>query len=213
MIRVVNRITIAMLIAACAMPACSGARALVPNEHDAYRDQIRALESQLALTAAENRELRATLSATAAVNTAGISPEVLQNVPQAARLVVELGSLIERTADDPDKATVSLHISPRDSRDRFVPITGWLEVTIASLPGYGAVPKLIGGLSFAPGELREALRSGLFGNHYTAICVIDLSEAKGSLSAVVNVTFRDGFSGRELSEPFAFRLEVADPVP
>ncbi len=192
-------------LGAMLLVGCSGIRVLAPSESDDDRERIRALTAEVTSLEAQNAELKSALTQVADSRPTP-SPEVLENAPIAVRLAVAPGSLLERVPDDPSKATLTLHISPLDSRDRFVQVTGWLDVSITSLATKGNAPRSLCRVELGPAALRDALRSGLFGNHYAVTCTLDLAAAGDALSAAAQITFRDGFSGVQLSAPVAFPL-------
>ena len=196
--RVPSRTAIAgAILAQAALLAGCSARAIVPNERDPLRDQIRSLEAERASLERRIDELNAALAQQAAA--ANLPPEVLANLPLPIRIVARFGSAVPRS-DDPGSATeLTVHIDPTDSRERFVQLTGWVDLTVVRFTDDPSNATVLASATFDPAAVRDALRSGLFGTHYA----FTLPLASGDIDAmpkivVARVRYRDGLSGSEL---------------
>jgi hypothetical protein len=205
------------LLAVAVLAGGCTARALVPNQNDAYREQIRALESKVAGLERANQELLATLAARERRDE--VPAEVLANAPSAVRLALGWGSGLDRPGSrtgEPNGSTLrsmTLYIEPRDARDRFVQVTGWLDVSVVTLPEGGAAPVAVGNVQLGPAALRDGFRGGAFGSHYTVTAPITLPPGPVAPSLLAQVTFRDGFSGKTLSAALTIPLRGPERSP
>jgi outer membrane murein-binding lipoprotein Lpp len=159
-VRFLGRTAIAgAILAQAALLAGCSARAIVPNERDPLRDQIRSLEAEKASLERRIDELNAALAQQAAA--ANLPPEVLANLPLPIRIVARFGSAVPRS-DDPGSATeLTVHIDPTDSRERFVQLTGWVDLTVVRFTDDPSNATVLASATFDPAAVRDALRSGL----------------------------------------------------
>lgn len=203
--------TAAILVLLSGLVAGCQARALVPSEADAFRDQIRSLNGRIAALEQANSELKAELAATSPDQQLA---EVQANIPMPVRLKVGWGAAVEPAADAAGRGTLRLYLETLDGRGHFVQATGWLEVTTFSMPPSPSQPVGLGGVALKPSELRDRYRSGLTGTHYTIETPIDLRAAAGAETVLAHVTYRDGISGETLRASTVVPLprQAANPV-
>jgi hypothetical protein len=185
-----------VMMQAVVLAGCS-ARAIVPNERDPLRDQIRALEAEKASLELRIDELNATLAQQAAA--ASLPPEVLANLPLPIRVVARFGSAVSATDEPGEPIELTVHLDPTDSRERFVQLTGWVDLTIVRFTGDPSEAIVLASATFDPSAVRDALRSGLFGTHYAFTLTLPAQPANEALPTVVaRVRYRDGLADRVL---------------
>ncbi|MFO0827738.1 MAG: hypothetical protein U0572_06260 [Phycisphaerales bacterium] len=188
----VGGLALAALLAGCT------ARALVPGPDDAYRDQIRKLEAEVAALKASNVELRKGLAA--ARSASPLDAEIAAETPRAVGLAIAWGSAIEEDPNDPARAKLSLYLEPRDARGRFVQVAGSLSVSVVSIPNPGdGEPVRVGAVTLSPKELRDAWRSGMLGTHYTVEVPLDFSKARDTPAAGVSIELVEGGGAQPLT--------------
>jgi hypothetical protein len=211
-------------LACVAILALSGCRvrALVPNENDPLRERIRTLEAEVQSLTAANQELRQSIErisvASQPNSNAGttwtVTPDVIANAPIAVRLVGTMGSAIVDTPGGP--TTLTIQIEPRDGRDRFVQITGWVEITIAAFVDAPAEPaggsSVLAKQTFGPAEVRDSLRAGLFGVHYSFSTDLPAEVARSTRTVIARVVYRDGFTGRTMETLVPCSLQASKPT-
>lgn len=191
------------LVPVAALLAGCSARALVPSPDDPLRARIHQLEEESRLLKQENDELRQSI-ARAATNTDALRPEILANAPIPTRIVGAFGSAVPAAGgsastpatDGPIELTVQ--VSPTDSRDRFVQLTGWVDVSVVTFTKNPAEAVVLATKHFEPGEVRDSLRAGLFGIHYAFTVPLPAGVARDHRLVVARVLYRDGFTQREL---------------
>ncbi len=189
--------TTAALVASGALLAGCSARAIVPNERDPLRDRIRTLEAEKASLERRIDELNATLAQQAAA--ASIPPAVLANLPAPVRVAARFGSAVPTTAEPGSPIELTVHLDPTDSRERFVQLTGWVDLTIVRFTENPSEAVVVASATFEPGAVRDALRSGLFGTHYAFTVTLPAQSTDDALRTVVaRVRYRDGLADRAL---------------
>ena len=205
---------------ACALVGCSAGPRDFENENDRLRGRV--VEAERRIAALEETERRLTAELDGA-RRASPAAQAMALLPRAERLVVGRLSGPVRTGTGTRNAAgvveaVDLYLSPLDGRGRFVQVVGSLSVRVDLIPGpprggAGATlaePRLVGTLTLAPEELREAYRSGLTGTHYSVRVPVRDEGGLGIGSLSVTVGLEDAVFGSRLEavEVFALRGEA-----
>ncbi len=191
-----------LAVVAALLGGCS-ARALVPGPDDPLRARIHELEEESRLLKQENDELRQSITRTA-TNADALRPEIVANAPIPTRIVGAFGSAVPvaggsaSTPSNDGPIELTVQVSPTDSRDRFVQLTGWVDVSVVTFSKNPAEAVVLAARHFEPGEVRDALRSGLFGIHYAFALPLPAGTARDHRVVVARVLYRDGFTQREL---------------
>jgi hypothetical protein len=183
----------------CALVSVGGctARALTPSPEDPLRDRIRTLEEESRLLRLQNEELRASIERDRPADGA-VPAEVVANAPIPVRIAASFGSAVPATDGPSAPLDLTVHVVPLDGRERFVQMTGWVDVTVVTFTANPAEAVVLATRHFEPGEVRDALRSGFFGIHYGFTLPLPADATRGHRTVVARVLYRDGFTRREL---------------
>ena len=162
------------------------------------RDQ---LEIELRRVTAERNELRAKLDElTSKLEAVDGVPAavVIDSMPRCAGIRVDrLTGLYDRDGE-PGFEGINVYLLPFDSRDRFVQISGTLNVvaTLYPMPGSAEAERVVARRVIEPKDLREAYRSTLLSTHYSVPLAIGrpITSIDGTL--VLLVQFRDVLTGQ-----------------
>lgn len=174
------------------------ARVLVPSATDPLRERISELENENRLLRQQAAELQQAMARERSPSARSLAPEVLANLPLPVRLAASFGSAV-RTSDSVDAPIeLAVHATATDSRDRFVQLTGWVDVTIVTFTPNPAEALVLATRRFEPGEVRDALRSGFFGLHYAFPVTLPAEAVRDRPSVVARVLYRDGFTEQQL---------------
>ncbi len=134
--------------------------------NDELRAQLMELEREVIRLVRENQELQGQVRRATA--TEALPEGAAAQIPQVAELVFARFSHARDTTGDglPDELRIYLHTL--DGRGKFVQATGELTLDALLLPTDPSVePIPIGHVSLDAQSLRESLRSGFTGMHYT----------------------------------------------
>lgn len=189
-------IGLALLCASISAGGCT-ARALTPSPEDPLRDRIRTLENEKRLLQLQNEELRASIDANRPVE-GSVPAEILANAPIPVRIAASFGSAVPAGDGPAAPLDLTVHVVPLDSRERFVQMTGWVDVTVVTFTPNPAEAVVLATRHFDPGEVRDALRSGFFGIHYGFTLPLPADATRNRRTVVARVLYRDGFTRREL---------------
>ena len=208
----------ALLLVAALLPAIGGCsvRVLAPADRGDPTDRLHALEAETSRLKAENEELRIAVARAAPNADRGLDPEVLANAPFAVGLHGAFGSATPSPTEG-GPIELIVQVEPVDSRNRFVQVTGWFDVSIVALGEDPAKAEVIATRTLSPRETREALRAGLFGISYGLACDVPAEAMVGRQTLIARVVFRDGFTTGRLETVVNCTpprpLPVPDPLP
>ncbi|MBL9120775.1 MAG: hypothetical protein JNL80_12770 [Phycisphaerae bacterium] len=195
---------------ALSLSGCS-VRILSPTQDDQLRDRLRTAEGESSRLKAENEELRSTI-ARQSTGTSSARPEILLNAPVAIGLGTGFGSSLPREAP-PHDVDLVVHVTPFDSRSRFVQVTGWMDMTVVGFTDDPSGAEVIATRHLEPSEVRDALRSGFFGIYYAIECPLPATSVVGRRSVIARIVYRDGFTDARLEASVECPLQVAPPNP
>lgn len=170
---------------------------LKPTAADVTRADVQRLEEENADLRRERAELQAQLGA---MRQGPISPEIAPYVPRPVNL--EIGSVRwVRLNDAARSPAMRIELVPLDSLDRFVQVTGWMDVTALPFPisgeqGDEASSRPIT-ISLGPAEVRDQYRAGFMRPRYVVELPVS-SPARGAQGWAIEAKLRDALTGREL---------------
>ncbi len=184
---------------ACLSLAACHAKILTPSPADALRQQVTELEAKNAVLEAQVEELRAQF-ALKNETTQSPSVELEQATPRAAKLTI--GNLsralpkkeVAGKPTQPEKLVI--FVSAMDARGQALQLTG--DLTIEASLQSGANVAQLAVAHWGPLQLRDAYRGGFGSPHYSLETPIVIAPDMLNATALVVVTYRDGWTGRTL---------------
>ena len=182
-----------MMLASLAAAVLCGCDASSRRASARLRTENASLMDQVAALEARQRELEATVLASAEHPTDGtISVEM----PQVATLEVSPISGFE-PGDTPESLILEVHVSAADGRQRPIQLVGELEAQVLR-PVPGESPRLLADRVLSPAQVRDAWRGGLFGATYLVPIELAAADVPANAPLLIHVFHTDARTGREL---------------
>lgn len=189
------------LCALVVVSACSRRAGGFKDPLDEARYERDQLEIELRRVTAERNELRAKLDELTAKLEAvdGVPASVvIDSMPRCAGIRIDrLTGLYDRDGE-PGFEGIDVYLIPIDARDRFVQISGTLQVvaTLYPPPGSDETERVVARRIVEPKDMREAYRSTLLSTHYSVPLELGrpITSLEGTL--VLLVQFRDALTGQ-----------------
>ena len=188
-----------MAIVFLVVAGCSG-RARVSSESARLRNENTDLQRQVAQLESRNRELELELQRSTQASES-TSAELRAALPHVTKIEIQRLSFARDTDGDGSVDLLTLYVSAEDGRGRFTQLTGELAARAMWLPVEGE-PRVVGGVSLSPVQLRDAYRSSVTGTHYTIEVALDLGQLSSDdppRDIFARVEYRDGLTGQTLT--------------
>jgi outer membrane murein-binding lipoprotein Lpp len=205
------RRALAVILLASAVAGCR-ATVLTPSPSDALRQQVQELEGRVAAQEAQIEELRAQLAARGSDAPGSPSPELLAATPRVARISIGgLSRVLEPSASstrDAAPAQLLVFLNVEDGKGRPTQLTGELSLA-ASLQGEAGALAPLASAHWGPLQVAGLFRGGFGSPHYALQTPVQGSPGRSDATALVVVTYTDGWTGRTLKATRA----VPWPVP
>lgn len=198
---IATRLAVALgLGVSLALCGCTRRAGGFQSELDRLRFERDRLETELRQVTLERNELQGKLNELALqIEFIGGEPAaaVLQSLPRCAGIRIDrLTSFYDRD-DQPGFEGIDVYLLPHDARDRFVQISGTLQVSALLIPppGQEVEPVTLATRTITAADIRESYRSTLLSTHYAVQLPLDppLGRIDGTLLIVVQ--FRDALTG------------------
>lgn len=198
----------------CALVVASGCSRRAggfQDQLDEVRYEREQLEIELRRVTAERNELRGKLDELTAKLEAvdGVPAAVIiDSMPRCAGIRIDrLSGFFDRDGE-PGFEGVDVYLIPIDARDRFVQISGTLQVSVVVYPppGEEVQPRTLVSRTVPPSEIREAYRSTLLSTHYSVRLELDPPVHSIEGTALLVVQFRDILTGQTHSAERRLRL-------
>ena len=181
------------------MSACH-ATVLTPSPADALRQQALELEAKNSALESQVEELQAQLARQNNSPTKAPSAELEQATPRAAKISIgQLSRALPKkeVAGKPTQPEqLVIFVNAQDARGHALQLTGDLTIE-ASLQSAGKVVSLAVA-HWGPAQLRNAYRAGLGSPHYSLETPIQIPPNMSDATALVVLTYVDGWTGRTL---------------
>lgn len=197
---------------ACLFMAGCHATVFSPSPADKLRQQAQELEAKNVALESQVEELRAQLAIKSEAATKTPSAELEEATPHVAK--ISIGNLSralpkkETAGQVAQSEKLVLFVSALDGRGGAIQLTGDLTLQ-ASLQMSGKVIPLAAA-HWGPLQLRNAYRNGLGNSHYSLETPIQVPPDCADATALVVVTYVDGWSGRTLKTERAIPWPIDD---